>query len=203
MFKFFHICHKRFYETHNIEKTIFVSHSLGGLISLKSVSDELRELPFEIDSLVLVNPCISPKIEISKKIVNMVESLPETISKLRIPLIYNAYDLTHDDDAAISFMHDHLISKSVTIKLGLETILATRSINSLSYFFNYPCLFILSGDDQVVDNEKAELFITGMDKKLVKVKEYPGMKHDILNETCRNDVFKEIIKFIDQRRNKK
>ena len=98
-------------------------------------------------------------------------------------------------------MHDHLISKSITIKLGIETLRASKDINSLSYFLNIPCFFILSGDDRIVDNEKTQLFITGMDKKLVKAKYYPNMRHDILNETCRNDVFQEIISYIESFRN--
>jgi alpha-beta hydrolase superfamily lysophospholipase len=200
-FQFFDICHKRFYKDHNVEKTFYISHSLGGLISLRSVTHETKKLPFEIDSLILTNPCIAPKIELPKKIVSMIDALPETISKLRIPLIYNAYDLTHDDESAIEFMHDHLISKSITIKLGVETLIGSKSINSLSYFLKYPCLFILSGDDKVVDNEKAELFITGMDKKKVEVQFYANMKHDILNESCRSDVFRGIINYMNKRRN--
>ena len=55
---------------------------------------------------------------------------------------------------------------------------------------------VQGGDDSVVDNEKAKLFVTGMDKKVAESKTYPNMKHDLLNETCRKDVFKEIIKWI-------
>jgi lysophospholipase len=200
MFQFFDICNERFYSKHDVEKTFFISHSLGGLISLRSVSHETRKIPFKIDSLILTNPCVSLKLELPQKVISMIDALPGAISKLRIPLIYNAYDLTHDEDSAIEFMHDHLISKSITIKLGAETLVGAKSINSLSYFLKYPCLFILSGDDQVVDNEKTELFITGMDKKKVKVLFYANMRHDILNESCRTDVFKGIIKYMNNRR---
>jgi alpha-beta hydrolase superfamily lysophospholipase len=39
-----------------------------------------------------------------------------------------------------------------------------------------------------------------MDKNIVKVKYYPNMRHDILNETCRIDVFREIIEYIENHR---
>ena len=68
----------------------------------------------------------------------------------------------------------------------------------VSYFFNYPSLFLLSGDDKVVENQKAELFYTGMDKKLAQKVNYPKMRHDLLNETCRSEVFSEIIKYIEK-----
>lgn len=194
MAKFFEICHERFKDRFQF-KNVLVSHSLGGLISLKTVTEE--DLSLQINGMIFTNPCISPKLELPKMALRLVESLPDTLSRVRIPLIYNAYDLSHDEEKAISFMHDHLISKSITIKLGLETIRAVKHINSLSYFFNIPSLFILSGDDRVVDNDKTKLFITGMNKEIVKVEYYPNMRHDILNETCRNDVFQEIISYID------
>lgn len=199
MLTFFYKCHDKFYGDSKVN-TVLVSHSLGGLICLKTLTNEKYKIPFKIDSMILTNPCISPKLELPGVVTKMVDNLPETLCRVRIPLIYDAYDLSHDKEKAISFMHDHLISKSVTVKLGAETLSATNSINSLSYFFQIPCFFILSGDDRVVDNEKTQLFITGMDKNLVKVKYYPNMRHDILNETCRNEVFQEIIKYIETNR---
>ena len=159
------------------------------------VSEEY-ELPFTFDKLIFINPCIGQKVKLPKGSLALAKNIPPLMRKIRFPLIYNAYDLTSDQDKAIGFMHDHLISKSVSIKLGMETVKATEGINKLSYFAKIPSLFILSGDDRVVDNQKAQLFITGMDKELVSVKSYPKMKHDILNDTCRSDVFKEIIKYI-------
>lgn len=180
-------------------KRILIAHSLGGLISLRVLSDDVVKLPFKFDGLILTNPCISPKIDLPKKAIQLIENIPEVLSKVRIPLIYDAYDLSRDKAKAISFMHDHLISKAVTIKLAAEIKLATRDINSISYFFKTPTFFILSTDDRVVDNQKADLFITGMDKSLVKVKKYTGARHDILNESCRKEVFREIISYIEER----
>ena len=193
--QFFKVCHQRFYQE-NTPRTILISHSLGGLVSLKTVTNPELHLPFHIDGFIFTNPLIAPKLEIVKPLLRFVDHLPKTLAKVHVPLVYNAYDLTQDSDRAISFMHDHLISKSITLKLAVETLKATKNINSLSYFFKYPSLFILSGDDRLVDNEKTKLFITGMNKKLVEVKYYSNMRHDIMNETCRSDVFQDIINYI-------
>lgn len=195
MVNFFENCNSHF-PSDIVGKRILGSHSLGGLIVLKTVVSEDYKLPFSVDNLIFINPCISPKVEAPKTSVYMAQKIPQLMKRIRLPLIYSAYDLTEDQDKAISFMHDHLISKSVSIKLAIETIKATQGLNRLSYFCKIPSLYILSGDDVVVDNDKTELFVTGIDKKLVVLLKYPKMKHDILNETCRIDVFKEIIKYI-------
>jgi alpha-beta hydrolase superfamily lysophospholipase len=192
---FLGLCRDRFYEEHEVD-TFVVAHSLGGLIVLNTLSDEEIELPFKINSIVLTNPCIAPNIQLPRPLEKLVNDLSPSLGKFRIPLVYDAYDLTHDEQKAKSFIHDQLISKFITVKLGLETLKISRNITRHSYFFKYPVFFILSGEDKLVDNRKARLFIAGMDKSRVKIKEYPKMRHDILNETCRNEVFLEIISYI-------
>lgn len=176
---------------------IFISHSLGGLVMLKALSDESRPLAIDPKLCVFVNPCLKPKLNLPKEATTLLSSMPETLAKVRVPLIYNGYDLSHDEQKTREFVSDHLISKSITIKLGTETLNATKDINSISYFFNYPTLFLLSGDDRIVENEKTELFYAGMDKKRVRKVNFPNMRHDLLNETCRTQAFEEIIKDIE------
>lgn len=177
---------------------IFISHSLGGLVTLKALSDESKPLAIEPKLCVLVNPCLKPKLNLPKEATKLLGNMPETLAKVRVPLIYNGYDLSQDEQKTREFVSDHLISKSITIKLGTETLKATKDINSISYFFNYPTLFLLSGDDRLVENEKAELFYAGMDKTKVRKVNFPKMRHDLLNETCRNQAFEEIISDIEK-----
>ncbi len=195
--QFLHILYHRLYLDRQLTP-IFMSHSLGGLVTLKALSDDKLNLSIEPKSCIFVNPCLKPIIEVPKEAAKFLDNIPMTLQKVKIPLIYNGYDLSHDDQKARDFISDHLISKSITIKLGIETLKATKDINSVSYFFNYPSLFLLSGEDKVVENQKAELFYTGMDKKLAQKINYPKMRHDLLNETCRSEVFSEIIKYIEK-----
>ena len=194
-------CNKKFYQEKSREiTTVMISRSLGSLVVLRTMTNQEYKIPFRVDSFIFSNPCIKPKIALPKTVFQFLSNLPDALSLVRVPLIYNAYDLSHDKEKAISFLHDHLISKSITIQLGVETANATKKINTLSYFIQTPSLFLISGDDRVVDAEKTKLFISGMDKKFVRTLNYPKMRHDILNETCRKDVFKEIIKFIGDTR---
>lgn len=191
---FLKICLHRIYPDADVTP-IFISHSLGGLITMKYFSENKQPV-ITPKACIFVNPCFQPKVKLPKELTGLVESLPETMLKLRIPLIYDAYDLSHDQAKAREFVRDHLISKSISLKLGLETLNACKTVDSSSYFFKYPSLFLLSEDDRVVELEKTRLFLTGMDKKLADSKMYPKMRHDLLNETCRNEVFEEIINYI-------
>lgn len=197
---FLNICNGRFYSNEKVEiETIIISHSLGGLVVLNTLTNQEYELPFKLSKLVFTNPCISPSIDLPGSVKKAVVKFPIAANKLRLPLIYGAYDLTHDNGRAIAFIKDPLISKAITVKIGIEIMKACDKLVGHSYFFQYKSFFILSGQDKIVDNSKADIFISGMDKSLVELKKYPKMYHDILNETCRTEVFDEIIKYIKRK----
>lgn len=179
-------------------KNILISHSLGGLVVLSTFLSDEYKTKLDFEKLIFVNPCVMPKLELPKNVQNVLASIPKVLSQLRVPLIYDAYDLSHDNEKAISFIKDPLISKSITINLGVETLKTCKKISAQSYFFMHKSFFLLSGDDRVVDNSSTQLFVTGMDKKFVKLKQYPNMRHDLLNETCRFEVFEEIINYINK-----
>lgn len=189
-------CRGQFYDGREVE-TIVISHSLGGLVVLNTIFDEKRVLPVTISKTIFCNPCLKPKLEIPDKLVGLLgSSLFSSIEKIRLPLIYSGQDLTHDSEKVIEFSNDPLISKAITINFGLEVLKACEFMSGQSYFYPYPALFLISGDDRVVDNEKTKVFLSGMEKDLVEKKIYPGMLHDLLNETCRTAVFEEIMNYI-------
>lgn len=191
-------CRDKFYDDHEVE-TFIISHSLGGLIVLKSLIEHSAELPFPIKKTIFCNPCIRPNLEIPKSLVSFVsDHIPKSIGQIKFPLIYSAEDLTHDKEKMIDFQKDPLISKSISLNLGVETIKACEKLAGESYFYPYPSLFLISGDDKVISTEKIEVFLSGMRKGLVTRKYYPGMRHDLLNETCRKDVFQDIINYIEE-----
>lgn len=189
-------CKSEFYQDREVE-TIIISHSLGGLIVLNTIFNDEIELPFPIKKTIFCNPCIKPKLEIPSQVTNIANQfLFKSLGKVRIPLIYNGHDLTRDSEKVKEFVEDPLISKAVTINMGLQVLKTCKKLAGLSYFYPYKSLFLISGDDRVVDNDKTKVFLSGIDKNLIKIKLYPGMRHDLLNETCRITVFKEIMDFI-------
>lgn len=193
---FLNHCKDEFYSERDVE-TYIISHSLGGLIVLNAILSEEVEIPFPIHKTIFCNPCIKPMLEIPSWASRFLDTYAaDAIGRMRIPLIYGAQDLSHDDEKIVEFTEDPLISKAITIKMGLEIINACERLSGQSYFFPYPALFLLSGDDRIVDKNRTEVFLSGMEKHLIVKKVYPKMLHDLFNETCRTEVFQEIIDFI-------
>lgn len=184
------------YHHHDVTDTHIIGHSLGGMIAIRSVVDFQDQLSFPIDSLILTNPCIQTKLKLPGFAKDLIHNLSTTADKVRFPSMYVGKDLTRDIAKAKSFDGDHLISNFMTTGMINAVIKACANMMPYSYYLKTPCLFILSGNDKIVDNSATKLFIGGIDKSLVKVLEYVGAKHDILNETCASEVFQEIIEYI-------
>lgn len=186
------------YEDHEIESTHLIAHSLGGAIALKSMVDLKDQIPFRIDSMVLTNPCIRPYIKLPGPLKDFVSSAGKNLGKSRIPSLYTGKDLTNNRSKAISFDADHLNSNFITASMASAILQNSSIIMSYSYYLQTPSLFILSGQDMIVDNEATELFIGAMSKTLATKVVYDEAKHDILNETCAKEVFQEIIDYIEK-----
>lgn len=186
------------YSEHEVE-THLMGHSLGGLIVLKSMVDYADQIPFKVDSLILTNPCIKPKFTLPNLVNEWVLELSDKLGRLRLPSLYNGFDLTTDRKRAIDFNHDQLNSHFMTMRMGAEIIKTCKQITPYAYYLDIPVFCILSGDDVIVDHKVTKLFLSGLDKAKVKELYYPDSKHDILNETCRNQIFEEIIEYIQNK----
>lgn len=186
------------YREHEVE-THIIAHSLGGMITIKTLVDSADQIPFKVSSLILTNPCIKPKFSIPKFANKITMGLSKKVGKMRLPSLYDGFDLTSDRDRAIAFNHDYLNSHFMTIRMGTEIVRISREITPYSYYLKTPVFFILSGQDVIVDNDTTKLFISGLDESITKTSFYPGAKHDILNDTCRKHVFDEIMGYIDKK----
>lgn len=177
------------------KKIILVTHSLGGLVALRWFlrKQQGQDLPY---GFVFVTPCIRPKPVMGSFGEKALERVHLLTPKLHLPAIYKGYDLTRDEFKANEFDTDALIPKFVCAEMGYQIVAAGRKVRPLSYYIKTPCLFLLAGDDRVVETPTAELFAHGIDKKYAKVVKYPEARHDLLNDINREFVFEDIKKWI-------
>jgi len=183
-------------KTDDCEK-IIVAHSLGGLIVLKTFLTRLEVKSIVIDRFIFSSPCIKPINYIPRYFVKKVDKIKNQIGFIRLKNLVTGKDLTHCNDKAMEFDNDIHIHKFITLRMGLEILKASEEIMPLSYFWNKPSLFLIAGDDKLVDPKATELFCKGATNKYVTTKIYTHAKHELLNETCRNEVFSCIMGYIE------
>lgn len=180
-------------------KHFICAHSLGGLISLTRLLDPAYGYPLPLHGLILSSPCIRPRMVLETLSLPLLDKLNRFTPKLHIPAIYSGKDLTRDVDRANDFDTDPLIPKYISVRMAKEILEASNKIIGLSYYLSVPSLFLIAGQDKIVDPTSSLLFAHGIDKRLTQIIEYPDHYHELWNEVDRLDIFHTMKSWVDRR----
>lgn len=178
-------------------KTFILAHSLGGLITLTQLLQANYGYQHKLQGVILSSPCIRPKTVMSSLSTPLLQKLNKLTPKLHLPMIYSGKDLTRDPDRANDFDTDSLIPKFISVRMAQEILDASDKIIGLSYYLKVPALFLVAGDDKIVDPTSTILFARGVDKGLAEIIEYPEHYHELWNEVDRVEIFKLMKAWID------
>jgi alpha-beta hydrolase superfamily lysophospholipase len=118
--------------------------------------------------------------------------------KLHLPVIYTGKDLSHDPERANDFDSDTLIPNFITVGMAKEVVEASHRVRGLSYYMRIPSLFLIAGNDKIVDAESTAIFAHGIEKRLTQVIHYPSHYHELWNEIDRFEIFETMKKWIEK-----
>lgn len=174
------------------------AHSLGGLITLSRFLDSSFGWPHRCDGIMFSSPCVKPRLLMGPSSEPLLQRLDRITPRLHMPMIYKGSQLTRDTQRANDFDTDPLIPRFITVRMMKEILEATHRIRGLSYYVNFPALFLIAGDDCLVQPDSTTLFAHGIDKKLVTVIQYPHHHHELWNETDRQEIFGTMKKWVEK-----
>lgn len=179
-------------------KRFVCAHSLGGLITLSRFLDSAFGWPHRCDGVMFSSPCVKPRLLLGPSSEPLVKKLDKMTPRLHLPMIFKGSQLTGDTQRANDFDIDPLIPRFITVRMMKEILEATHRIRGLSYYVNFPCLFMIAGDDCLVQPDSTTLFAHGIDKKLVTVLQYPNHHHELWNEVDRQEIFVTMKKWVEK-----
>lgn len=175
-----------------------MGHSMGGLVALKAMLEHEAQVPDNVKALILSNPCIRPVQVIDfPKVENVLNGIADKLPNFRFPRVHKGPMLVNDPEAANAFETDPLIPNFITAQMTREIWYASQEVRSLSYFLKRPTLFLVSDQDQVVDRDATLLFARGIDKHWLKVIEYDNVKHELLHEIIRQQVWQDVASWLE------
>ncbi len=156
---------------------LLMGHSLGGLVA---ATYALRH-PERIAGLVLSSPALDPGLSALQK------ALVAVMSRLAPDLaVGNGLDpskISHDAATVRAYLDDPLVHDRISARLGRFIADRSREAVELAPTLAVPTLLIYAGDDRLVDPEGSRRFARRAPGALLTAREYPGLWHEILNET--------------------
>jgi len=179
----------------NPGKPIFlIGESFGAIVSLLTASRE----PDLFNGLICISPAFA----------NRVRPAPIEQLKIAASLFYNPnkqfklpFDssmCTRDTDYIKKMDEDSREYRTVSSRSILDILLAQARSRGLKDI-KPPVLFLLAGEDKLVDPAAARKIFNGLEVKDKTLIEFPGMYHSLSIELGKEKVFVEMLKWVEQR----
>lgn len=158
-----------------------IGHSLGGLIGLRY----LEEYEADLHGAILISPWLGNAVSVPRWQVLAAAVLNRVMPAFPFPFRMDADELTHDSERAEDYRNDPVIHSTITPRLFTETSSAIELALRRGDRISVPLLFVLAGDDRIVDTHRSLAFARSLPSDDIAVEVLDGYYHEILNEVDR------------------
>ena len=163
-------------------------HSMGGLVALCYALASDTPQP---SRLVLSAPALGAEAPAWQRLAAPV--LGRLAPIIPIPSPVQLDQLSHDPAVGEAYAKDPLVTRSVTARLGHETLRAMEHARRSLTGLKQPTLVIHGGDDTLVPTRTTEILAT---VPTVTRTVYPGMRHELHHERDRERVLEDVLAFL-------
>lgn len=176
------------------KKIILIGHSFGGQLVLNFGS----LYPDRLDGIIVSSPNIRLAIKIPWIKRRLAPILSQWFPILALNNEINPSMLSHDSKVVEDYKKDPTVQKKITARLADIILKNQDRLPALAHKFKIPSLFLHAGDDHVCSTEGTREFFENIPIKDKGLKIYPGLYHEIFNETKREQVFRDMEKWISE-----
>ena len=175
----------------------FLGHSMGGLILIRY----LQEYPgVPTYGAVLSAPLLGVKLQVPRWKQRISQFLLYAAPALPLSTGLDPAVLSHDAQVVASYRRDPLVHDRITPRLYAEMHHAIGAAHEKAQRIRAPVLVLIPSEDKIVRADRAQGFARSLQRsESVQVKTYPGLYHEVLNETTRSSTVADMLGWIEQR----
>ena len=174
------------------QPTVIVAHSMGGLIALSTLLEDLHP---PVIGIVVSNPLLG--------LVTMPSTFRRLIGRILSRLLPFLYVPNEIDPMLVSRNVEHIESKHhdplavdrITIRWAREMLTTMETIQASASQLTQPMLMLLSEEDYVCDAHKAQRFASSYGGN-ISVKKYPKLYHELFHEPEKEAVCKDLMNWL-------
>jgi alpha-beta hydrolase superfamily lysophospholipase len=172
-----------------------IGHSMGGGM----LAAYLLTYNPEVTGVILASSLLKIGEEVSKGLIFMSGILSGFIPKL--PTIkVDVSKLSHDQEVVLQYQNDPLVYHSgVPARTGNELLKMMKFIELHVNKFSFPVLMIHGTRDMITPVNGTEQFFSKISSKDKACRLYPGLYHELFNETSKEEVLKDVMDWIKDR----
>jgi alpha-beta hydrolase superfamily lysophospholipase len=174
---------------------VLVGHSFGGLVVLRYLETQPSDpLIAAIVSSPFLGLAFAPprwKRFVGRLLADLWPS-----ARLRVRL--DASHLSRDSEINSAYARDPMVHDLMTPGAWKEIQWAHRAVSADGHHIECPVLFLLAGEDRIVDAHLARAFADSL-KSPVEVRWYPEMLHEVLHDPQREQVVGDMLAYLAKR----
>jgi alpha-beta hydrolase superfamily lysophospholipase len=166
--------------------------SMGGLIALRY----LEEYEGRFRGAIIASPWLATAMPVPRWKVAAASLLNRLLPALPLRHGIEPDHLTHDTEVVERYRGDPLVHGYITPRTFAEASAAMGLVLQRSDRISEPLLFLLGGDDRIVDTGRSLHFARAITGRDVTVKVCAGQYHEVHNEIDRPAIHREIREWI-------
>ncbi len=174
----------------------FLGHSNGGLVTLRYA---LRK-PANITGFILSNPLIELAADVSAIKQGLGRLTGKWVPTLSLPSGVDSAHLSHLNSVVRDYDEDPLVFGEANARWFLEMERASADLKARAADLDQAFLFVLGGDDRIVDAGATEAFFHTLGSMDRELEVYPDLFHELLNERRWTTVLSHIVIWMERHR---
>jgi len=171
-----------------------VGHSLGGLV----VASLLAERRPPVDDAVLSGAALAQP-EISRARIVAARGLRRLLPRLRLASGLDPAGLARDPAVVRAYLADPLVFRHMTCSFAVEVLHAIERIRVRREPIEVPLLVLHGADDPLVPAAGSRHFFERARGPGSELRLYPKLLHEIFNEPEQEEVFRDVLDWLDAR----
>ena len=172
---------------------ILLGHSMGGLVVARAVAEQLRY----VDAVIMSSPALGTWANLFQKL--LLATLPKYWPNLCVRNGLNPKLIARDAQTVQRYTLDPLVHDRISTRLGAWIYREGPKTVALAPEWKVPSLLIYAGQDRLVHPDANAAFAAKAPASVVHAHCFAPMYHEIFNDTQRQQVFKVLKRWLDER----
>ncbi|MFA9215743.1 MAG: serine aminopeptidase domain-containing protein [Sphingomonadaceae bacterium] len=178
-----------------------MGHSMGALIATHLALGPLAG-DHALGGFILSSPYYVNALKVAPLLLALAGVLGAVAPRMTVPLEPMTEVLTHD--AAITARHhaderDGIRAAACTVRFGNALTAAQAGLAARMSGWQHPLFAVVAGDDRLADARASEAMLRSVPAGLLTYHHYPHNFHENFNEVNREQIFADILRWLDQR----